>query len=224
MKTGKICFATVFLLLAACLAPAAVVPITDMAFGGYSSMVYFSGGAFAINKTGGYVDVKLYGGTSYDYRITTSALTFSSCALTSDTSSGGVASGTFNGSAVLTITGSIKDKLTNAVLATGTLLTATMTPTSWSLTESLTDNVASGTIAFSPTSGLLVDGIAEGSNIIKLNNFGLSFLMKTVGISDFQGASYTAAPPAIQIVGEIPEPATLTVLALGSLLFARRKN
>jgi hypothetical protein len=226
MKTGKMCFAGVFVLLAACSMHAAVVSVSNMSVGGYSTMPYFAGGVFSISKTGGYVDVKMYGATTTDYKITTSSLTFSPCSLLSDTSSGGVASGTFDGSsAVLTVVGSIRNKVTNTVLTSGTLLTAAMVPTTWSLNETLTDNVASGSIAFTPTGGLLVTGIAEGSNTIEIGNFNLSFLLKTVNISDFQGASYTAAPPNIQIVAaEVPEPATLAILGLGSLLLARRKK
>ena len=199
----------------------------------YLKLNFFQGGtwyqatpqAFSLNVPQGLAIGNLQaGGRSY---TVTASLVLTPAGLLTDSSSGGVASATFQNNqagaiSTLSIIGSIKDNLTNAIVfPNGSLLTAQANGNAGAL-ESLT-SIFAVTQNFAITGGELATGSATG--ITLWPNFRAAYDLRTSGtIDDFSGnIGYNAGTSGVAF--EVPEPLSLACLGLGALLVrARRKS
>lgn len=160
------------------------------------------------------------------YTISSPTVTISS-SLLEDTSSDGLASGNFQGGGTLTIAGNLK--YSGTTIASGNLIVATMVSQPWSLGELAgTPIILDSSIYFLPdvTQGLGL-GIANGSgDTLKIDNFRADFSFLFVApnpsvLNTDQSLAGTAN--SIQIVAEVPEPATMSLLAIGVIALLRKK-
>ena len=200
---------------------AAIVSVQSISVN-FPSVNYYSGGDFAINKTGGSADMLLYNAATYS--VQNAAFTFSASPLLTDNSSANLAAALFSGLSTVTLTGNLKNKTTSSIVASGQLFSAEMVNVSWALSEtSATSSTIVGYADFAPTAGALFTGVTDGGDTIEIGNFRLSFSLYTSGISNFAG-NYSAMAPHIQLdAAEVPEPVTLITLALGGLFAIRKK-
>lgn len=193
---------------------------------------YFVDGNFELN-TAGTAAIQTYPSAVYDYEVDNVALTMTPMAMNNDDSmvSLGWAMATFEGGGVLTFTGDLRATGSSTVLYSGTILEAGMTidsSGSWQLKElapaaSLV-SISGGSMGLEASNGGLNTGITAGSDTLMVGDMSLAMQFVTPGISDFSGNRMGNAP-AIQIsAAEVPEPATLIILAVGGLGVLRRRN
>ena len=155
--------------------------------------------------------------TDWEYEVHGGTATLSSSAYSPG-------DGTFAGSITLTITGTVKDQSANTV-ASGTLIEATMVETSWSFNQlSSTTLISDPPVTFEATGGALF-GEENGSGIY-IDQFSMYFLATTV--LDFDGFDADDASGLVRMQMEtdafVPEPATLALLSLGTVVLARKRR
>jgi hypothetical protein len=165
------------------------------------------------------------------YTISSGAtLTMSSSALDHDTSSGGLASGEFNGGGTLTLTGTLN--YNGNIIATGNLLVANMAISSsetWTLQElSGSPIVCSGSVQYIPdaTQGLGL-GISNGlGDILKIGNFRVDFSFNNVAPnpSVFNTNETLKGFSNVIKFESMPEPATIFLFTIAALAFRINKK
>ena len=171
--------------------------------------------------------LKLEGDTTYNYSLSSAKIIISS-ALVTDTSSGGYASGLFQGGQTITITGTITDKTTSTVVYTGTILVATMDISSsqtWSLVESASTAINGG-VDFNPSTTVgLGSGITYGSDVLKIGAFSSYFSFKSLMTDPTKFAAtqtLMGTSSTVQLTA-IPEPASI-LMFVSALLALRIKR
>lgn len=163
-----------------------------------------------------------------DYTISSGKISISS-ALVQDTSSGGWASGEFQGGRTLTLTGKLKYKGTQ--FYDGPIIVANMAINSdqtWLFHELGSPSTIEGTVYFDPdaTQGLGY-GIAHGSDILKIEQFKLDFSFKgltsnPVNFSTGNIGCGVGSASVIQITAMTPEPTTMVLFTIAALAFRMR--
>jgi len=166
-------------------------------------------------------DVAIYTTGVYAYTITDAVVSLSDMALTS----GGGTTGTFAGPATLTVTGNLIKNSTAASLTSGsvTLLVATMDADSFVMSQ-VFDYYAAGSALFTPTGGALLGGVADGSDLVKISNFGMGLWGYGTNVLFGTNNSMTPDEAGVQINAQIPEPLTISLLSMGLLILSRRRK
>ncbi len=155
------------------------------------------------------------------YTISSPTVTISS-SLVQDTSSGGLASGNFQGGGTLTIAGTLKYNNVAITPAGTNLIVATMASQPWSLGELTgTPIILDSSIYFVPTAQGLGLGIANGSgDTLKINNFraDFTFMFVTPNPSVLNtDQSLAGMANSIQIVAAASEPSPCMFVLAGDL-------
>lgn len=158
-------------------------------------------------------DIAAVGGEAYRFSATVS---FESCDLDDDISSGGVAAGKFDGGSTLSIVGDLwlTSNPGTLLVDNGLILEALMDipeTETWLLHEASYLGL-DGSVSFNPTGGYLT-----GSELtIGAFSADLSYQFVTPSPTNFS-QTYIGTISTIQIVS-IPEPATMALLVFGGLL------
>lgn len=198
--------------------------IKEMQFS-FENLPYYSNGTLGFSQgTSLSADVAIPTGPStvdYAYSIRNAVMTLSNMPLTAGY---GSESGTFSGPATLTVTGRL---IKNATLAdlTGnvTLFVAQMDSASIVMSE-IFDTYAEGAALFTPTSGALVSGVADGSITLVLPEFAMGLWGMGADVW-FADNSMTPADAGVLITTDaVPEPMTLTLLSAGILMLSRKRK
>lgn len=153
-------------------------------------------------------------------------------ALVADLSAGGMADGKFAAGATLTINSDLcRDFGDYGIAASGDLIIANVMY-EWELQEQdsppYLSNTVRGHASFDITGGALSDGALNDDGLV-LNDFSLQFTFELTSptVTDFStllgDATYTCSGPKVQI-GALPEPATMLLLGIGSLVVLLRKK
>jgi len=230
MEKGKIGFATLMVLITACLFASAsfagTVEIKEMQFS-FTSLPYYSNQTlgFSNQATSLVADVAIPTGPStvdWAYSIQNAVVSLSGMPLVSGVNT---SSGTFGGPATLTVTGSLISS-SGALTANTTLLIAQMDSATFMMQQAF-PGFASGLGMFTTTGGALFGGVDDGSNKVVLKGFEMGLWGS--GTSVLFGASNSMTPDTagIQITTDaIPEPATLGLMVGvgGGMLFLRRRR
>lgn len=207
-------------------AQSGIVSVENIAFN-LPVVVWYQNPNFTINATGAGT-IQMWGGTAYSYSINNANVTITPCALQHDGTTGGQVIGDFNGGATMTVSGDLYKSGT--LLATGQLLVGEMDVSAsetWQLAEtsSSSNQISNGSTDFTLTGGLLQGGIADGSDTLRIGDMALKLQFNGQTMTNFASTPMAmATSPIFQIAAvEVPEPMTLVLLGLGSLLL-RRKN
>jgi hypothetical protein len=197
--------------------------------GDYFKPNYIGGGSDAqINLLGFYTE----GQDVPDYYMYYGDFAMEQSAMVQDkTPSGGLAHGVFASGATLTISGDLwRDFGDYDLAASGDLIIAEVTA-QWELRElppMAPANTVNGRAFFHIIGGALSDPSYNDDGLL-LGDFYLDFLFQptTPAVTDFStllgDATYSCNAPTVQ-GGAIPEPTSITVLALGGLALIRKRR
>jgi len=166
----------------------------------------------------------------YNYQIRNGTVTVTEVDLQNDNNPGGpVASGTFYGGATMTVSGEIWEKAGDTWMDTGfddVLLIAVMDSTLWNMDETpSTVNKVTGQNDYTP-SGTGTYEFKTGANTgLVIGDFGAVFSMVQCQptVTDFS-KTYTSMVPTILINAEVPEPASLCLMAFGTLFITCKRK
>jgi hypothetical protein len=165
--------------------------------------------------------------TSYDYLIQEGSVTVTALDLLSDNDPGGtVADGTFEGGAIMTVSGEVWEDGGSSALYDGVLLIAVMDSTDWDMTETPTFNKVTGQNYFTPSDTGTYEFETGANTGLIIGNFGAVFSMDVSQptVTDFSTTDYTSLVPKILINAETPEPASLCLLAFGTLFITLKRK
>jgi hypothetical protein len=200
-------------------ANAAILNVSDIQISNPGTFYSYASGTGSLNLNSAVSGlIRLDGQSLYNYSITGATINITS-ALVQDTSTGGLASGLFEGGRTITITGTIKHIPTNTTIYTGTILAATMCIDSgcqWILIES-TSGAINGNVDFIPSKTVgLGSGIAFGGDTLKLGNFRSDFAFKSIIPNPTKFAAtqtLRGLASTIQMTA-IPEPVSAAMFAM----------
>jgi hypothetical protein len=198
----------------------ASIQVKEMAFS-FENLKYYSNQALSFSQ-GTFIvaDVGIAAGSgvSYDYTITNAVVTLGTMPLTGGY---GTNSGTFSSPATLTVTGNlIKNATSTDLTGNVTLLTAQMDSATMVISQ-VFSKYASGDAMFSPIGGALFAGVDDGAEKIVLQPFSMGFWAWGTTVL-FADNTMTAPEAGIQI--SVPEPLSITLLAVGMLAVSRKRK
>jgi hypothetical protein len=200
----------------------ASIGIKEMQFS-FENLTYYSNQVLGFSQgtsLAGDVGILTGSTVNYDYRIGNAVVNLSNMPLTAGYST---SSGTFPGPATLTVTGNLIKKATSTDLTGNvTLLVAQMDSPSLVMSEVFID-YAEGAALFTPTSGALFDGVADGADMIVLPEFAMGLWGWGVNVM-FADNSMRPTDAGIQITTNVPEPVTLSLLSAGILVLSRKRR
>ncbi|MEN6386467.1 MAG: PEP-CTERM sorting domain-containing protein [Phycisphaerales bacterium] len=218
-----------FVLVISAIANSAILQVSDIQITCPGAFYSYASGTGGLNINRTVIGLlELHGAATYDYSISNGNVTITS-ALVQDTSSGGLARGTFAGGRTMTLTGTITHTATATTIYTGTIFSALMTIDStgtWILAESPSLAI-NGSVEFNPNTTVgLGAGIAYGGNVLKLGAFRSDFSFKGLQPNPTKfnvTQTLMGTASTIQITA-IPEPASLLmfVTALGALRIKKK--
>jgi hypothetical protein len=196
--------------------------IKEMQFS-FENLPYYSNQMLGFSQgTSLSADVAIPTGPStveYAYSIRNAVVTLSNMPLTLGY---GTNSGTFSGPATLTVTGRlIKNATLTDLTGNVTLFVAQMDSASLVLSQ-IFANYADGAALFTPTSGALVSGVADGSVTLVLPEFAMGLWGWGANVS-FANNSMSPPNAGVQITTDaVPEPMTLSLLSAGIFMLSRK--
>jgi len=201
-------------------------------------------GAFQLQDMGGTPTVtineghlKTFGAAEFDYDLVNTTLSMSTSALNLENSytqsyflNPKVAKGRFSGGATMSLQGSIKNRSTNSIIFTGTILQTYVSGDFWVQEWStFPANTMDSRQNMIVTGGELAGPGATG---LQMLDFFADYLFvgcqqdgnTSLKVEDFQSTIYNGPGSTIHFTASAPEPACLSLLALSSLWVLKKRR
>jgi hypothetical protein len=201
-------------------------------------------GVFQLQDMGGSPTVtineghlKTFGAAGFDYDLVNATLLMDTSALNLDSSytqsyflNPKVAKGRFNGGATMSLLGSIKDRSTNSIVFTGTILQTYVSGDFWvqewsTFPANTMDSrqnmiVTGGELAGPGVTGLQMLDFLADYLFVGCQQDGNTSLK----VEDFQSTIYNGPGSTIHFTASAPEPVCLSLLALGSFWVLKKRR
>jgi hypothetical protein len=180
-------------------------------------------------------NLKTFGAAEFGYDLIDTTLSMGTSALNLENSytqlfgNKKVAKGRFNGGATMSLQGSIKNRSTNIIIFTGTILEAYVSGAFWVQEQQYVANTMDSRQNMIITGGELA---GPGVTGLQMSDFFADYLLSGClqegntgsAVEDFQSTIYNGNGGLIHFTALTPEPMCLSLLALGSLWVLKERR